>query len=95
MLLAQLDGGRLRYDVDLTGLDADDAEITGIQVATGNGVPQDTDTRGVLDMTLPDGAEFQNYILTVQAHAAQKNQKGETVETDVEFAFVLRLGERH
>lgn len=91
VLLAQLDGGRLRYDVDLTGLDADDAEITGVQVAAGNGVPQDADMRGVLDMTLPDGAEYQNYILTVQAHAAQKNQKGETVETDVEFAFVLRL----
>ena len=91
VLLAQLDSGRLRYDVDLTGLDADDAEVTGVQVAAGNGVPQDADTRGVLDMTLPDGAEYQNYILTVQAHAAQKNQKGETVETDVEFAFVLRL----
>ena len=91
VLLAQLDGSRLRYDVDLTGLDADDAEITGVQVAAGNGVPQDADTRGVLDMTLPDGAEYQNYILTVQAHATQKNQKGETVETDVEFAFVLRL----
>lgn len=91
VLLAQLDGGRLRYDVDLTGLDADDAEITGVQVAAGNGVQQDADIRGVLDMTLPDGAEYQNYILTVQAHAAQKNQKGETVETDVEFAFVLRL----
>lgn len=91
VLLAQLDGSRLRYDVDLTGIDADDAEITGVQVAVGNGVPQDADMRGVLDMTLPDGAEYQNYILTVQAHAAQKNQKGETVETDVEFAFVLRL----
>ncbi len=91
VLLAQLDGSRLRYDVDLTGLDADDAEITGVQVAAGNGVPQDAETRGVLDMTLPDGAEFQNYILTVQAHAVQKNQKGETVETDVNFAFVLRL----
>ena len=91
VLLAQLDSGRLRYDVDLTGLDADDAEVTGVQVAAGNGVPQDADTRGVLDMTLPDGAEYQNYILTAQAHATQKNQKGETVETDVEFAFVLRL----
>ena len=91
VLLAQLDGSRLRYDVDLTGLDADDAEITGVQVAAGNGVPQDADMRGVLDMTLPDGAEYQNYILTVQAHAVQKNQKGETVETDVNFAFVLRL----
>ena len=91
VLLAQLDGSRLRYDVDLTGIDADDAEITGVQVAVGNGVPQDADMRGVLDMTLPDGAEYQNYILTVQAHATQKNQKGETVETDVEFAFVLRL----
>ena len=69
MLLAQLDGSRLRYDVDLTGIDADDAEITGVQVTVGNGVPQDADTRGVLDMTLPDGAKYQNYILTVQAHA--------------------------
>ena len=91
VLLAQLDGGRLRYDLGLTGLDADDAEITGVQAAVGNGVPQNADTRGMLDMTLPDGAEYQNYILTVQAHAAQKNQKGETVETDVEFVFVLRL----
>lgn len=91
VLLAQLDRGRLRYELNLTGLDADDAKITGVQVAAGNGVPQDADMRGVLDMTLPDGAEFQNYILTVQAHAIQKNQKGETVETDVNFAFVLRL----
>ena len=42
-------------------------------------------------MTLPDGAEYQNYVFTVQAHAAQKNQKGETVETDVQFTFILRL----
>ena len=91
VLLAQLDRGRLRYELNLTGLDADDAKITGVQVAVGNGVSQEADTRGVLDMTLPDGAEFQNYILTVQAHATQKNQKGETVETDVNFAFVLRL----
>ena len=91
VLLAQLDRGRLRYELNLTGLDAEDAKITGVQVAVGNGVSQEAETRGVLDMTLPDGAEFQNYILTVQAHAVQKNQKGETVETDVNFAFVLRL----
>lgn len=91
VLLAQLDRGRLRYELNLTGLDADDAKITGVQVAVGNGVSQKADTRGVLDMTLPDGAEFQNYILTVQAHATQKNQKGETVETNVNFAFVLQL----
>lgn len=91
VLLAQLDRGRLRYELNLTGLDAEDAKITDVQVAVGNGVSQEAETRGVLDMTLPDGAEFQNYILTVQAHAVQKNQKGETVETDVNFAFVLRL----
>lgn len=91
VLLVQLNDGRLRYDIDLIGLDADDAEISDVQLAVGNGVPQGMDIRGVLDMELPDGAEYQNYILTVQVHAVQKNQKGETVETDVEFAFVLRL----
>ncbi len=60
VLLAQLDRGRLRYELNLTGLDADDAKITGVQVAVGNGVSQKAETRGVLDMTLPDGAEFQN-----------------------------------
>ena len=91
VLLVQLDDGRLRYNLDLTGLDAEDAEITGVQLAVGNGVPEETDVHGALEMELPDGAEYRNYILTVQAHAAQKNQNGETVETDVEFAFVLRL----
>lgn len=91
VLLAQLDRGRLRYELNLTGLDAEDAKITDVRVAVGNGVSQKAETRGVLDMTLPDGAEFQNYILTVQAHAVQKNQKGETVETNVDFSFVLRL----
>ena len=90
-MLAQLDRGRLRYELNLTGLDAEDAKITDVRVAVGNGVSQKAETRGVLDMTLPDGAEFQNYILTVQAHAVQKNQKGETVETNVDFSFVLRL----
>ena len=42
-------------------------------------------------MELPDGADYQNYILSVSAHAVQKDQNGETVETDVEFTFILRL----
>ncbi len=42
-------------------------------------------------MSLLDGAEYQNYIFTVQATATQKNQKGETVENDVQFTFILRL----
>ena len=53
------------------------------------------DTRGAVPMSLPDGAEYQNYIFTVQATATQKNQKGETVENDVQFTFLLRLGIRH
>ena len=91
VLLAQLDNGKLRYDVELSGLDADDAEITGVQIAAGNGVPQEADTRGAIEMELPDGADYQNYILSVSAHAVQKDQNGETVETDVEFTFILRL----
>ena len=43
VLLAQLDNGKLRYDVELSGLDADDAEITGVQIAAGNGVPQEAE----------------------------------------------------
>ena len=91
VLLAQLDNGKLRYDVELSGLDAEDADITGVQIAAGNGRAQDADTRGAIEMELPDGTDYQNYILSVQAHAVQKDQKGETVETDVEFTFILRL----
>ena len=91
VLLAQLDNGSLPYSLDLTGLDAPDAVITGAFFASGNAVPAQIDTRGAVPMSLPDGAEYQNYVFIVQAHATQKNQKGETVKTDVQFTFILRL----
>ena len=74
VLLAQLDNGKLRYDVELSGLDADDAEITGVQIAAGNGVPQEADTRGAIEMELPDGADYQNYILSVSATPCRKTR---------------------
>ena len=89
--LAQLDNSYLPYSLDLTGLDAQDAVITGAFFARGNEVPSQIDTRGAVPMSLLDGAEYQNYIFTVQATATQKNQKGETVENDVQFTFILRL----
>ncbi len=91
VLLAQLDNGSLPYSLDLTGLDAQDAAITGAFFASGNEIEIPIDTRGAVPMSLPDGAEYQNYVFIVQAHATQKNQKGETVETDVQFTFILRL----
>ena len=91
VLLAQLDNGFLPYSLDLTGLDAQDAVVTGAFFASGNAVPAKIDTRGAVPMTLPDGAEFQNYVFIVQATAMQKNQKGGTVKTAVQFTFVLRL----
>lgn len=91
VLLAQLDNGYLPYSLDLTGLDAQDAAITKAYFAAGNAVPAEIDTRGAVPMTLPDGAEYQNYIFIVQATATQKNQKGETVKTNVQFTFLLQL----
>ena len=91
VLLAQLDNGYLPYSLDLTGLDAQDAAITGAFFARGNEDEIPIDTRGAVPISLPDGAEFQNYVFIVQATATQKNQKGETVETDVQFTFLLRL----
>ena len=91
VLLDQLDNGSLPYSLDLTGLDAQDAVITGAFFASGNAVPSQIDPRGAVPMSLPDGTEYQNYVFIVQATATQKNQKGETVKTDVQFTFILRL----
>ncbi len=91
VLLAQLDGGALQYAVTLTGLDADDAEITSVTFAEGNGLPGQIDARGAVAMELPDGTEYRNYVFTAQVRAMQKNQKGEAVETELTFTFVLRL----
>ncbi len=91
VLLVQLDDGKLRYDLDLTGMDAEDAEITGVQFAEGNGIPEDVSLRGTVNLSLPDGAEYRNYIFLVQVHALQQTPDGETVETDLEFTFILRL----
>ena len=90
VLLAQLDGGRLRYDVGLTGLDADDAEITGVQAAVGNGVPQNADTRGMLDMTLPDGA-YPDCAGPCGAEEPEGRNRGDRRELRV----CTSLGKRH
>lgn len=91
VLLAQLDNGYLPYSLDLTGLDAQDAVITDAFFASGNAATARIDTRGAVLMSLPDGAEYQNYVFIVEATATQKNQKGETVKTAVQFTFILRL----
>ena len=91
VLLAQLDNGSLPYSLDLTGLDAQDAVVTGAFFASGNEIEIPIDTRGAVPMSLPDGTEYQNYVFIVQATATQKNQKGETVKTAVQFTFLLRL----
>ena len=91
ILLSQLNNGMLPYDLHLTGLNAPDARITGAFFAAGNGVPSPIDPSGSVVMTLPDGAEFQNYVFLLQAHVTQKTANGEPVETDVEFTFLLRL----
>lgn len=89
--LAQLDNGVLSYDLRLTGLNAPDAKITGASFAPGNGVPSPIESSGSVVMTLPDGAEFQNYVFTLQAHVSRNDQNGDPVEADVEFTFLLRL----
>ena len=91
ILLSQLNNGMLPYDLRLTGLNAPDARITGAFFAAGNGVPSPIDPSGSVVITLPDGAEFQNYVFLLQAHVTQKTANGEPVETDVEFTFLLRL----
>ena len=91
VLLAQLDNGMLPYRLDLTGLDAQDAVITGVFFASGNAATAEISTIGAVPMSLPDGAEYQNYVFIVEATATQKNQKGETVKTNVQFTFLLQL----
>lgn len=91
VLLVQLEDGRLRYDLELTGLDAEDAEITGVQLTEGSYAPEDVAAHGTVSLSLPDGMEYRNYIFLVQVHARQQTSTGETVETDLEFTFILRL----
>lgn len=91
VLLVQLDDGQLPYDIELTGLDADDAEITGVTFAPGNGVAQELPRRGAVELLLPDGAEYRNYFFTVALHVTHENGQGETQELDTECTFVLRL----
>lgn len=91
VLLVQLEDGSLRYDLSLTGLDAEDAEITGIQLVEGNGLPQSIAPHGAVELSLPDGAAYRSYLFLVQVHAVQQTPSGKSVETDLEFTFMLRL----
>lgn len=91
VLLVHLNDGSLRYDLALTGADAEDAEITGVQFAGGNGLPEEVDTHGVVRLSLPEEQEYRNYVFLVQTHIVRQTANGIRVETDLEFTFVLRL----
>ncbi len=95
VLLAQLDNGSLPYSLDLTGLDAQDAVITGAFFASGNAVPVQIDTRGAVPMSLPDGTEYQNYVFIVQAHGDAEKPEGRDRRNRRPIHLHSALGVRH
>ena len=64
---AQLPDGKLRYELELRGLDAVDSQITNVEISENNGAFAPADERGSIAMQVGPQGEDSYYTLRVQA----------------------------
>ncbi len=86
---AQLMNNELKYDFFLTGESAKDVKITSVNMQIGNGDAAEISDSGKTVIELPDANTERDYIFTVIGHLKTRDVKGELVETDITFTFVL------
>ena len=86
---AQLPDGKLRYELELRGLDAVDSQITNVEISENNGAFAPVDERGSIAMQVGPQGEDSYYTLRVQAVCTHVLEDGARQEQETEFCFVL------
>ena len=86
---AQLPDGKLRYELELRGLDAVDSQITNVEISEYNGAFAPADERGSIAMQVGPQGEDSYYTLRVQAVCTHVLEDGARQEQETEFCFVL------
>ena len=86
---AQLPDGKLRYELELRGLDAVDSQITNVEISENNGAFAPADERGSIAMQVGPQGEDSYYTLRVQAVCTHVLEDGARQEQETEFCFVL------
>lgn len=86
---AQLPDGKLRYELELRGLDAVDSQITNVEISENNGAFAPADERGSIAMQVGPQGEDSYYTLRVQAVCTHVLEDGARQEQEMEFCFVL------
>ncbi|MFR1989907.1 MAG: hypothetical protein ACLS3C_07550 [Oscillospiraceae bacterium] len=86
---AQLPDGKLRYELELRGLDAVDSQITNVEISENNGAFTPADERGSIAMQVGPQGEDSYYTLRVQAVCTHVLEDGARQEQETEFCFVL------
>lgn len=87
---AQLRNNNLRYEIRLKGTDARYVTITSVTLAEGDGAQKPAEEEGQVEIQLPGGVGKRNYTFRISALAEKRNDAGETVRQELEFAYVLR-----
>ena len=86
---AQLPDGKLRYELELRGLDAVDSQITNVEISENNGAFAPADERGSIALQVGPQGEDSYYTLRVQAVCTHVLEDGARQEQETEFCFVL------
>ena len=86
---AQLPDGKLRYELELRGLDAVDSQITDVEISENNGAFVPADVRGSIAMQVGPQGEDSYYTFRVQAVCTHVLEDGTRQEQETEFCFVL------
>jgi len=90
--VAQLVDAQLEYAFFAAGEDADNIKIIGISVKAGDGRYKKILEDGSIFIDLPDVNSQRDYTFLVDAVYKTKNDKGESLEEEITFTYVLHCG---
>lgn len=87
---AQLKDNVLKYSFHLKGDDAKYVNITSVTMEEGDSPARAVEEDGEVQIQLPGGTGKRNYTFRIQALAEKRNDAGQMVSQELDFAFVIR-----
>ncbi len=79
--------GQLRYALALSGVDAENAQLTAVRFGEADSAARDVDASGAVRLTFPEGGQSRTYTFTVEALLQRPDEDARAVQ----FTFLLVL----
>ncbi|MBR6609352.1 MAG: hypothetical protein IKK99_03945, partial [Oscillospiraceae bacterium] len=88
--ISQLKNNMLKFDFAPYGEEAEYLEITAVSVSEADGVPQNVESSGEIEIKIPEGTSGKKYTFVVNAKYSKRNAKNEQEEYETTFTYVLK-----